>query len=375
MINNNEFELKFAVKEQIDNFYELIKNCDFIKDNVASIVSEQYEDDLNNTYFDTSDRELFKRRMGLRIREGKDFKQMTLKISKGVLAGIHDRYEYNVALDENVTRANLNLFTQVSFPFDFDVQQINEQLIQICQTNFKRKSIKLAFEHNIYELSYDSGLIKTANKNIMINEFELELIDDGAKCTDKIEHIKNAYIIGRDLFKQNCHVYYYPFSKLKNASVLMSNDEQVSEFLAKVKQDLEQMLELKEFVLKDLIKAYSIFDECYGRFILDNINSDYKLIMAKAFNLYSQILEYLSNPLFDKVIRGLEDKKEKFIKSYNAIESFKDRLEALIDMLNKDGDDKTIDIFTHSLLSFALNHLQWMNSYMSMNNIELTDVK
>ena len=85
-MNNKEIELKFGYDGKADNLFET-----FSKIGNVSAESEQH---LDNTYFDTDDKDLFALKAGLRIRRADTFTEQTLKVKGENIGGLHKRVEY-----------------------------------------------------------------------------------------------------------------------------------------------------------------------------------------------------------------------------------------------------------------------------------------
>ncbi|UAA38113.1 CYTH domain-containing protein [Paraneptunicella aestuarii] len=128
---------------------------------------------LYNSYYDTPDRALNRMEMACRVR-GKDgvFEQ-TIKTRGSVVGGLHQRPEYNVAIEGNTP--NLKLFTDVPWPDGVLVDELQDQLTCLFDTQFQREIYLLDYAGSEVELVFDSGAIETAKHQESICEIELEL--------------------------------------------------------------------------------------------------------------------------------------------------------------------------------------------------------
>ena len=107
-MNNKEIELKFGYDGKADNLFET-----FSKIGNVSAESEQH---LDNTYFDTDDKDLFALKAGLRIRRADTFTEQTLKVKGENIGGLHKRVEYNLPIDDTAEVPNLLKFPKEAFP-------------------------------------------------------------------------------------------------------------------------------------------------------------------------------------------------------------------------------------------------------------------
>jgi len=163
-----EIELKYLVDDE--NIVEKLNQ----RFNQSATKYSYSEKNLVNTYFDTKELTLRKLEMGLRIRTYPDSKEQTIKTSGKVVAGLHQRPEYNVTVD--VCSPQLSLFPDSIWPNDLDTGQLEQELLPIFSTNFVRNQWLLSVdEHTEVEVCFDSGLIESNGKQQKIAEIELEL--------------------------------------------------------------------------------------------------------------------------------------------------------------------------------------------------------
>lgn len=210
-MNNKEIELKYGVIGEISNLEASVKQL--------GICSNLKEDNLNNSYFDTANRDLFKINAGLRIRKGNDFCEQTLKIKSSNLGGLHIRQEYNIECSRRRVKPSLNDFDKNVFPKNFDIATINKNLIKLGEINFTRQSVNLEFDNCLFELCYDKGTIFIEDKQLAINEFEVELLEQNNQDLN-IDSL--FYKLSLALNKSDLPLTLEPFSKMHKASLLLN---------------------------------------------------------------------------------------------------------------------------------------------------------
>lgn len=128
---------------------------------------------LSNTYYETDDNFLRKRRMGLRIRSFDGKYEMTLKTEGNVIAGLHQRPEYNVSLSEPAL--SLALLPEDIWPQNCDLVELQSHLKPLFSTDFIREKWLVTYESSEIELALDRGDIKAEALSEPLNEIELEL--------------------------------------------------------------------------------------------------------------------------------------------------------------------------------------------------------
>lgn len=145
-------------------------------------ISFTYQDKaLSNHYFDTQDLQLRKQRIALRTRgtgiENKPvcFEQ-TIKTSGRVIAGLHQRPEYNV--DINDSKPILALFPSSLWQSDTDLVALQQQVVEMFSTNFTRCTWLITLDDAKVELAFDCGEVACEGYDNKpgIYEVELELV-------------------------------------------------------------------------------------------------------------------------------------------------------------------------------------------------------
>ncbi len=129
---------------------------------------------LSNTYYDTDDLLLSRRRMGLRVRTDGESIEQTIKTAGKVSGGLHSRPEYNIALTQ--AEPDLHLFAPELFEADDDIQALNSALKPLFTTHVTRECFDLQYPDGTeIELVFDAGEVSGNERTEAISELELEL--------------------------------------------------------------------------------------------------------------------------------------------------------------------------------------------------------
>lgn len=129
--------------------------------------------DLSNIYYETADNYLRHHDAGLRIRASNQHYEMTLKTAGKIIAGLHQRPEYNVEISE--PRLELAKFPVEVWPTGCDVALLQQQLQPLFSTHFSRETWLLTYQNSEIELALDRGEIKAGERQQPLSEIELEL--------------------------------------------------------------------------------------------------------------------------------------------------------------------------------------------------------
>jgi len=187
-----EIELKYSLLENNEQ-----AKPEQVKTTISQLLSEQeitfvqQEKQLSNHYFDTANLTLRKNRIALRTRgtqcfdEAKRFEQ-TIKTSGIVIAGLHQRPEYNVDI------LMLNQFSRY-FPILFFSQILiliyyNNRLLNYSPLTFTRHIWLVSFADAQVEIAFDCGEVACQDyaSKPRIYEIELELVSGDAKALLKL---------------------------------------------------------------------------------------------------------------------------------------------------------------------------------------------
>ncbi len=161
-----EIELKFFVSP---DFSEVLQRI------IAETKVLQHRcRQLGNTYFDSADHWLRQHDIGMRIRRIDDVYVQTVKTSGRVVAGLHQRPEYNAEHTSN--QPNLTLHPEDIWPQGRDVSQLQQQLIPLFSTNFTREQWLISVsDGSQIEVAFDQGMVEAGSQQAPICEVELEL--------------------------------------------------------------------------------------------------------------------------------------------------------------------------------------------------------
>ncbi|MDC0610663.1 inorganic triphosphatase [Vibrio sp.] len=161
-----EIELKFFVSQD----YSTILHTKISESKVLQHSRRQ----LGNTYFDTEDNWLRQHDIGLRIRRYDDVFVQTVKTAGRVIAGLHQRPEYNAEHTSN--EPDLSLHPEDIWPSDRSIDQLQNELTPLFSTDFIREQWLISMsDGSQIEVAFDSGVVVAGEKEEPICEVELEL--------------------------------------------------------------------------------------------------------------------------------------------------------------------------------------------------------
>ena len=161
-----EIELKFFVSP---DFADSLK----AKISDAKILQHSCRD-LGNTYFDTPDNWLRQHDIGLRIRRFDDVFVQTVKTSGRVVAGLHQRPEFNA--EHTCNSPDLSLHPADIWPQSKSTEELQAELHPLFSTNFTREQWLIGMpDGSQIELAFDHGHVVANEKEEPICEVELEL--------------------------------------------------------------------------------------------------------------------------------------------------------------------------------------------------------
>ncbi len=130
--------------------------------------------ELSNIYFDTQDNWLRQHDTGLRIRRFDDVYVQTVKTAGRVVAGLHQRPEYNA--EHSCNSPDLSLHPHDIWPAGRTVEQVQQTLSAIFSTNFTREQWLVGMaDGSQIEVAFDRGEVIAGEKSSPICEVELEL--------------------------------------------------------------------------------------------------------------------------------------------------------------------------------------------------------
>ncbi|MEL7292136.1 MAG: inorganic triphosphatase [Pseudomonadota bacterium] len=161
-----EIELKFFVSS---DFSETLHS----KISETKVLQHSCRE-LGNTYFDTPDNWLRQHDIGLRIRRFDEVYVQTVKTAGRVVAGLHQRPEYNAEHHSN--QPDLNLHPTDIWPQGKDIATLQAEIKPLFSTNFTREQWLIGMpDGSQVEVAFDQGAVEANDKQDPICEVELEL--------------------------------------------------------------------------------------------------------------------------------------------------------------------------------------------------------
>lgn len=161
-----EIELKFFVSTEFSHT---------LKEKIAEMkVLQHSKRQLGNTYFDSPDHWLRQHDIGMRIRSYDDVFVQTVKTSGRVIAGLHQRPEYNAEHSSNTP--DLSLHPQDIWPEGRSIESLSAEIQPIFSTDFEREQWLVSMpEGSQIEVAFDQGKVTAGEQESPICEVELEL--------------------------------------------------------------------------------------------------------------------------------------------------------------------------------------------------------
>ena len=161
-----EIELKFFVSPDYSTvLQEKIADAKILQHNQRT---------LGNTYFDTEEHWLRQHDIGLRIRRFDNVYVQTVKTAGRVVAGLHQRPEYNA--EHNCNDPDLSLHPEDIWPDGMPLATLQQALNPLFSTDFTREQWLVAMpDGSQIELAFDMGTVTAGEQSEPICEVELEL--------------------------------------------------------------------------------------------------------------------------------------------------------------------------------------------------------
>ncbi len=129
--------------------------------------------ELTNIYYETSDNQLRRWDMGLRIRGVDQRYEMTLKTAGNTLGGLHQRPEYNVDLTQ--PQLDIAQLPAEIWPQDTDIAGLQQRLQPLFSTHFQRETWTVQAGDSEIEVAFDRGTVAAGTESEPLLEVELEL--------------------------------------------------------------------------------------------------------------------------------------------------------------------------------------------------------
>ncbi len=122
--------------------------------------------DLYNIYFDTSEHDLLKNGVGLRVRRVGEKWIQTMKTANEAVDGLHQRQEWEIEINSEIPE-----YDKFS-----TLPPCTDKIKPLFTTNFQRMKWDLVFDDGSeIELVLDQGEVKANNASVPLSEVELEL--------------------------------------------------------------------------------------------------------------------------------------------------------------------------------------------------------
>lgn len=161
-----EIELKFYVHPD---------SVETLRNHLHSLTDDRVAPtQLLNIYYETADNWLRRHDMGLRIRGFDGQYEMTMKIAGRVVGGLHQRPEYNIALDK--PELDLARFPQEVWPDGVLPDALQTQAQPLFSTDFYREKWLVNVGESRIEIGLDLGEVKAGELVEPLCELELELL-------------------------------------------------------------------------------------------------------------------------------------------------------------------------------------------------------
>ena len=169
---------------------------------------------MKAVYFDTEDYTLSEHNIALRVRVEGERTFAALKWGGSVSDGFHEREEVNVPVsgEESFIAPEPEMFRESADGLDLLELIGKKPLVNMLETRFLRKRVRLNYKNSIFEMAVDTGEIVTDAGNLDILELEIELfagketelIELGQKIADKYNlkpEDKSKFARGLELVK------------------------------------------------------------------------------------------------------------------------------------------------------------------------------
>ncbi|MBV8041070.1 MAG: inorganic triphosphatase [Pluralibacter sp.] len=163
---DQEIELKFIVRHD---------GVETLRQHLNTLCAEHIPPaQLLNIYYETADSWLRRHDMGLRIRGHNGQYEMTMKIAGRVVGGLHQRPEYNIALDK--PELALEKLPVEVWPDGVLPAGLSEQVNPLFSTDFHREKWLVQQGESRIEIALDLGEVNAGAHHEPICELELELL-------------------------------------------------------------------------------------------------------------------------------------------------------------------------------------------------------
>lgn len=273
---NKEIELKL-----------LINNSDLKKLLSLECVTEVIRNNsckksrLISSYYDTDNWSFKNRRIAYRVRDkGNGEFEATIKTSSKNSAGLSERIELNLPLDDN--KPVLDGFAELGLGFELSELAPNG-VKKIFTVNVERTTYLLDLKNTVVELAIDKGKVFSGKKVDKIDEIELELVE--GDIADLLNFIAKI--------AQNIPLFIEKRSKFARGLALCGIDLIEDENKIKRKMNTgtlhDELLLATESIAEDILSIQSILHKEK----LDDISLKNLLYSINTLHSYKVLLEYI----------------------------------------------------------------------------------
>ena len=151
---------------------------------VVQLSAAPLQQKIENRYFDSTDLQLLKRGVALRLRHKAGQWLQTVKAAGRVNNGLHQRREWEMPLDSG--QLDLHLLRQTALAPLIDDTAFWQDVQPIFTTDFVRLSWQFNWRNATVEMAYDRGSVSAGHLRAAIHEVELELVDGEVTVLDCI---------------------------------------------------------------------------------------------------------------------------------------------------------------------------------------------
>ena len=321
-----EIELKYFVLEQ--NVAEQISQL--LSDN--DIEFKTHTKQLSNCYFDTPDLALRKLDMGLRVRTFEDNIEQTIKTSGSVVAGLHQRPEYNIDIEQ--TFPDLALFPKEIWREGRSPEYIQQALISLFNTNFERITWLVIFNGSTIELAFDKGVIESGGRSDEINEIEIELVEGNTKDIFALAQLLFTRIALRPGTRSKAARGYAlwrneAFPEAQSLEIVHQNDGVLGAFINGVGQCLNQIqCALDTYFYSERLQDLSTFVDAmaslrHGFWLFNDYMSPESRRLRAELSHFIQLFSWVDNAIY---LRELMNKTGNYRKKLDYSEQLVEQL-------------------------------------------------
>ncbi len=262
-MQNQEIELKFGFLGTADDYQQLRQILYGGPDSTGAENlpgSEIKVDRLSNSFFDTPERDFFRREIGLRLRKAESYHEQTVKLGKSTVAALHVSREYNVRVPTDVNVPQLQLFPQELYTgTNADLVTKQDELKELLRFSFTRSTFNFTYAGGTtFEFALDQGEIVTPKRTLPISELEMELNECSLEGQDLLFFMISLIDF---LEAANVPLTLEPLSKMHRATLM--NFAEAASFEPKLNLALEPGQE-QEW----LMPAMGMFERHLGRYYI-----------------------------------------------------------------------------------------------------------